>query len=427
MKIQKVAVVGAGVHFRERYYSVLENNNISIELLIDLERSRDSIFRFFFDKKLKPNYYHFISSEDEEIFGQSHVDWIFSLYAFLDFQALLISTEPSVRQPYLMWALQKDIDIFLDKPVLAFRNISEISFFKKSCCEIFDLSKSSQSNVVVSCERRSHAGYQFVFEYLRKLMSLERLKLTSIDIDFGGGIWKLEEEFLHDCNHPFYFGYGMLLHSGYHYIDLLEQFLSLSEANYEQDEFHWIANFPQIQSSEVKFGESDFYLLGQASSVENFKTTYTIKLVGNSLSLRTKFSQQERLQGKVRQERVTLHFGHLVSVHVQSLPYNKLEKKDGSIEDFNITIFHHPSIFDTAPVLQLNRKFFSDQDPNLSQGESMNVYARKQQLVEFLKGNTGNSTLLSHRKTMMRLCNIYEEISKRRLRNHDSNMFNISK
>jgi hypothetical protein len=59
--------------------------------------------------------------------------------------------------------------------------------------------------------------------------------LTSLHISVAAGVWNLHREYEAREDHPYKYGYGMLMHSGYHYVDLLTQFLSLNKLIFPHD------------------------------------------------------------------------------------------------------------------------------------------------------------------------------------------------
>src|SRR6185503_10568513 len=50
----------------------------------------------------------------------------------------------------------------------------------------------------------------------------------SIEVSYSDGEWRLPWEF-HRENHPHHRGYGMLHHSGYHFVDLIARLTALND------------------------------------------------------------------------------------------------------------------------------------------------------------------------------------------------------
>lgn len=439
---RKLILIGCGLHYQERYHSVLEQDDITIALVIDLQDNKKMITHFFQERKLQPQKILFleerfrntITTEEINAFVTKEID-------LSTIDGVIISTEPKVRKPYAIWAIQHELPIFMDKPVSAFSHLTDMDRLLADYNEILQLAKQQKIDVIVSCERRAHPGYAYVKEYIKNFIADVRVPITSIDIHFAGGIWNLPHEYLTIENHPFKYGYGILLHSGYHYIDLLTTFLSLNEpisngGNLEyslhsmssrpKDQIHAIGKggysslleegavegylSEDFQCKLDNFGETDLILIGQMRKNGNVLTNFSIKLFGTSLSLRRQTSRTQKLEGKVRQEHMILHLGHLASVTLTSLPLQKLAPAAYSTEDFAITILNSPLLRNHKPIQTFNRSEISQVFPEISEGASMNSYARQWQLRSFLRGKDGNSSLESHANTAEMLHRIYSQI-----------------
>ena len=61
--------------------------------------------------------------------------------------------------------------------------------------------------------------------------------LTSFHLRAAGGVWNLQREFESRDDHPYKYGYGMMMHGAYHYVDLATQILSLNSALFPQLQF----------------------------------------------------------------------------------------------------------------------------------------------------------------------------------------------
>ncbi len=420
--MKRVVVIGSGIHYRDKYHSVLKKKGVEIALLIDLESQRENILQYLQSNLLIPKQTLFL---DEVYRNTITLDQIETLTRHLDLSQIegaLICTEPKVRKPYAIWAARQGWDLFMDKPVTAFSSNGGIESLLDDFDEILASVNEFKVNAVVSCERRSHLGYHWLSEYIQELMRKEKLILTGIDIHFAGGVWRTLSEFLFCENHPFKYGYGVLLHSGYHYVDLLVQLLKFNDllisschlrlhafASRPLDQLKRESSFSSIASlgDFSGFGETDFLMIGQSLKEDSVVTNFSLKLCGTSMSTRQDTECTPKLKGRIRQENVILHFGHHCSIHIQSLATKKLEPLDHSIEHFNITILNSPFLQNRDRVIHVDREMISKIFPFLSLSTSMNTYARQFQLEEFLSKRDGNSSLPSHRDTVSMLQTLY--------------------
>lgn len=430
-------LIGCGMHYQEKYHDLLERNQIEISWVIDCEIGKEKVLSFFENKTLKPKNFFFLSDVERIHFNEKIVEKIFSYFTTLKEKTILLSTEPSNRKYYLAEAAKQGFSVFMDKPVLAFSRKRDALNLQDDFLAIQKLLENKPLDWDVSCERRAHLGYLFLFDYLKTLRTKNELSLTSIDIHFAGGVLQTKKEYLNSLCHPFHMGYGVLLHSGYHYIDLLEMFLSIKDFEAEQDDFQVFSSYPKDFLAEGEnfkleaheeldpkaFGEVDFTLLGQLRG-QGKKLNYSLQLYGTSISQRNEGVIKTKLPGRLRQERIILHFGHLLSVHVESLPFHKIDPKSYLLEDFNMTIFHHPSLKTKTPVLKMTRENLSQIYEDLPLHASLNSFARKWQLKEFINGKPTHSSFDSHQATIFRLQKIYSYLYQKQMRSQESILVN---
>lgn len=433
-------VIGAGPHYQEVYHAILEQQQIAIILLVDLQDNQEEISLFFHNKKLKPNKMLFLPEEFRNTITPLDIHHHLSQATDLSLaDSVILTTEPKARKAYALWAIEQGLPIFMDKPISAFSSISHMDKLEEDYAHILHAAEYAKVDVVISCERRAHPGYGWVKEYLKAFIQECKVPITSIDIHFAGGCWKLPSEYFVE-NHPFKYGYGVLLHSGYHYVDLLANLLSLNDqlmdnngmtyslkvmSSHPADQLNAVGegSFSNL-SSKIEndcsaeflnrlegFGETDVLIIGQLRQSNRVLVNFSLKLLGTSLSLRkTGMHSKKHVEGRTRQEHVIIHLGPLCSLNIVSNPLKKLKPSEHLHENFTITVMNSPLIPNRESVLFLNREEISQLFPHISPTTSLNKYARKWQLVEFLQGRDGHSSLKSHQKTINFLHRIYSEM-----------------
>ncbi len=436
---RNVILIGCGPHYRNHYHSVLEENGLAIALLIDLEPEKESIVKFFDSQKTRPRTTVFLNAMHRNTITPQELNALLpSDFDFSQVDAVLICTEPKVRKIYTLWAFSHHLPVFMDKPVTAFAALEQSNTLFSDFLEIQQEAIHRNLDVVVSCERRAHLGYIWVFEFLRNFMEKYQIPITSIDIHFAGGVWNLPQEYVDRENHPFKYGYGILLHSGYHYVDLLVRLLSLNHIlNPDctpERQLHWLSSKPldQIQSigeagyshllspKEIEtafsppfikqletYGETDVLVIGQ-DRLGRLVTNYSLKILGTSLCLRDQATFSPELDGRIKQEHVIIHLGPLCSLHISAHPYHEIDPSVHSIENFTITVMTSPFISDMRPVIQLKREDLSTLFSELLHVTSLNEHGRQRQLLDFLQKRDGNSPLASHHATIEFLNNLFK-------------------
>lgn len=384
-----VVVIGCGHHYCTQHHDVLENHQVDIELLVDLVSQKERIFLFFKEKKIKPKNFLFLDHGDEpssipsDLIGKA--------------EGVIISVEPSIKKAYYLWAARLGLAIFTDKPLTAFSSLQTADLWG-DYLEILYAVEQANVPFIVCCERRDHMGYLFLKEHLAKIEH----SITSLDLQFSGGIFKTFQEYLSDPCHPFFHGYGILLHSGYHYIDLICSLVDVTGLDFEIK--------IRRPSNLKEGGEIDFMLIGQSDHLQ-----LSLMLRGTSLSLRDDTNFCSPLKGKVRQEQLTLHLGHFASIHISSYPYQKLKPQNHYPEHFSFIAMHSPLCQGIPSLVQINRVDLSTCYPQLPVDASMNRMARNWQLTQFLEGKEGRTTLKTHSKTIKFLDMIYKKIRQESL------------
>lgn len=391
---RNLIVVGVGPHYQKRYHSILEELECNILLTIDLKSEQQSIEQFFFDKGVKPVESIYLDEEYRNSLSPELIDSLIPESVPLKgVDLVLICTEPKVKKSYSLWAINHGFDIFMDKPVCAFTSLEEAEYLFSDYLQILENSEKGGVDVFVSCERRSHPGYRWLKDEIYSRMNRTSAHISSIDIHFAGGIMNLPDEFISRENHPFKYGYGILMHSGYHYLDVLSTFLDMNHLVDESTPSYQLST----HSSHVNgMGETDLIVSGMQKRGE-ISTLFSLKLLGTSLCLRKGSAYTPHLEGKVRQEKVTIHLGFDCSIHIESLPLKKFDDTVG--DHFDITVLTKGDV---------KRYSFGG-------GPSLNKSARGEQLRAVLLGATIPSTLASHKNTMWWLEKIYESIHKSQL------------
>ncbi|MFF7134315.1 hypothetical protein ACFZBZ_18395 [Streptomyces sp. NPDC008196] len=142
-----------------------------------------------------------------------------------------IATEVRAHEAYLRFCVENHIDSLVEKPVLAPVVDSRFkpSYITKTMEELIGIAAGSSAEHSVMTLSRYHQIYnQKVVASLRERMERWEAPLTSFHLRAAGGVWNLQREFESRDDHPYKYGYGMMMHGAYHYVDLATQILSLN-------------------------------------------------------------------------------------------------------------------------------------------------------------------------------------------------------
>ncbi|CAN5211458.1 hypothetical protein BH10PSE19_BH10PSE19_19100 [soil metagenome] len=175
-----------------------------------------------------------------------------------------IATEAKAHEAYLKYCVENGIDSLVEKPVIA--PIKDGCFdpiaIQSSMQYLLKKAKANPAHHSVMTFARYHRIYnEEILEPLKLKMLELQAPLTSLHLRTNSGVWNLYKEFEEREDHPYKYGYGMLMHNAYHYVDLMAQFLQLNKLIFPQDRFSLtlssFAAYPSDQSNRipVKFSE----------------------------------------------------------------------------------------------------------------------------------------------------------------------------
>ncbi|WP_157876640.1 hypothetical protein [Streptomyces graminilatus] len=153
---------------------------------------------------------------------------------------MYIATEVRAHEAYLRFCVENHINSLVEKPVLAPMADGRFkpSYITKTMEELIGLTADSTAEHSVMTLSRYHPIYnQRVIASLRERMERWEAPLTSFHLRAAGGVWNLQREFESRDDHPYKYGYGMMMHGAYHYVDLATQILSLNSALFPELQF----------------------------------------------------------------------------------------------------------------------------------------------------------------------------------------------
>lgn len=138
--------------------------------------------------------------------------------------AVLVSTTPEVHRAYATWAMSRQLDVLMDKPITARRNAAfdeaEALKILSDWVELNKLSKNSGRLLMINTHRRFHPAYCEVTKLLKQVADTFGFGVTAISSFNSDGQWRFPDELLDITYHGFDTGNGVLSHFGYHYLDL---------------------------------------------------------------------------------------------------------------------------------------------------------------------------------------------------------------
>lgn len=396
--MKNIALIGIGPHAKRIYLHYFKKKKVNLELVVDLESQKENVRKYLDEngfKKTKiftlPDKY----KDDEHLPSQISSN-LLSVCQTLEITHLIISTEPKAHFMYLEFALKNNMNVLTDKPITVTKNMTSLKSIEKvrnQYYEILELAKKSKGSCKVMCQRQYHRGYEKIKEVLNDVVSEYKMPITNIDIFHSDGAWEMPHD-LEKENHPYKYGYGKLFHSGYHFIDLLSDFIKINDtlgANKKiidgdvyskvftpNDEMNILSiddykrlfkkqDIPSYYSENQNptfknYGEKDYHGLLTFYNKEGFTiTTATLNLIHNGVSRRSWIETKDfyKSNGRIRHERINIEIGHLLNIQVHSYQSKEIcdrtndEEQVGGLEHFDIYIFSNPLV-DKVPFKEIH-------------------------------------------------------------------------
>jgi len=428
-----VVLVGLGHHARRVYFPALaercHGTGLRLRAVVDIDSRIPDLRAFFAQQNFEPE--ELLAGADEFALDPKVAAQLETLLAAGELDAMIVSTPPEAHKPYALWALEHDVDVLIDKPITApSGRPDEIARRLLEDFEELEMARSkSRSRCLIMAQRRCHPGYEFVRSILREIAQVHGLSPSFLDVYHADGMWVLPNEW--DRNyHPYKYGSGKLLHSGYHFVDLAawllgpEKLGSLdfslrrtkpSDVN-SQLEGRYEALFkkpgfkPRSPANIKGHGEVDLFLLGQLQRPDTSMTTLSLQLLQNSFSRRHFIgpaTDPYKGAGRVRHERVNLQLGPLCNIQVHSYQAHELNDSrsirdygPGHIDHFDVQVYRNPELIGGPPYAL--HSFGSS-----AQGLGHNEAARRSLLARFLSGHPSGSSLEQHWPTIALLAAIF--------------------
>ncbi|MBB5888265.1 NUDIX hydrolase, partial [Lactovum miscens] len=296
---------------------------------------------------------------------------------------------------------------------------------------------SSTKMFEIQTQRRSHKGYQYVYNYVNDIVRKFHVPITKIKINHCDGNWNMPNEVIYRENHPYKYGYGKLMHSGYHFLDLLTYFLEINKENgfgydkkeimisdYRPDDF--FTYFGKEFNEKLGFKENDeiynnidlFKNFGELdiSSLVTFKdksdkiiTTAILDLSQSGFSRRSWFELPKdtyKGNGRVRHESFEITVGPLLNIKILSFQSTEISKNPkfgedaGDLEHFEIQIYNNSDITKNKPYEKLYLSELEDTGTHNVQYIGQNEQARMTALDDFFYTGVSHSNILSHKETI---------------------------
>lgn len=390
--MRNLVLVGLGPHAKKIYYPLLEKYSlefdIRIKLIIDLESQRELVEKFLDGQRLKPEKVLLLKSSPQNVLGKEidpEAEKALNILAKSgEVDGILIVTEPKAHKLYIEWAAKHGVDILADKPLTspvgACVDVEAARQVYADYLDVMKIVKKSGINFYVMVQRRNHEGYIHVWDYLDEFVSRYGIPISYFESYFADGTWTLPNEFNKE-NHPYKYGYGKLMHSGYHSMDLFSWITSINDkikekkpnkirlyvnrfgapdflSQINQKDYHKLFGktekiddfFKKYNQNDFKkYGELDVFVMIQMMRDDIIVNTSSITLQQNSFSRRSWLDYPEdpyKGNGRLRHERQNIQVSNLLNIQIHT--YQSYESRHKLAESPNVSGVgheHHMDVF----------------------------------------------------------------------------------
>ena len=227
---QNIMLVGCGPHARRIYvpsFFLQKEYDATIKVIVELEKKELDTREFISQYSTNVEYFFVNRFRHPRKLPKLVEQKLNYLVKRHNITGIIISTNPLNHMQYALWAEKIGLHILMDKPISTRSNISNSKSEYKDIIEDFNLlikNRKPTRAFIVNVQRRYNPGFQIVLKKIDEIASKFYLPITSIQSYHCDGQWRLPGEVLTQDYHPYY-GWGKISHSGYHFTDIISQFI----------------------------------------------------------------------------------------------------------------------------------------------------------------------------------------------------------
>lgn len=233
----------AGYKYSRCIHNAISQGHLSRYHVIDLESQRQTVEGRLAKLSIQPVSCTYIPDHVLQSGAEAGVEWLIQQGLFTQSdnkKKIVITTEPQSHEAYIMHALAQNFDVLVSKPlVLPMRDgVFDRQALMPKINAIAKASVGTGASTAMLCLGRLHEIYETKLRYPVALM-IDRLQtpITSVHVKTASGVWNLPSEFGQREDHPYKYGYGMLMHGAYHYIDILARLLLMNRRLFPTEDF----------------------------------------------------------------------------------------------------------------------------------------------------------------------------------------------
>ena len=336
----KIALVGCGPYARASYLPLLNLFCIQPSLIIELENYDTNLI----DENYKELFY--LIPTLCRLGFSSHQKTLADIENKLISEKithLILSSEPIAHFDYLVLCNKLGISCLCDKPIIAVPNIAlnhdALDLLRNQHKILQKLYEDKNSPLLTfNLGRRFQPEYQNILMQVRNFSEKNNSIPDLLNIFYSGGNWYMPNEYITREGHPFKYGYGMMFHSGFHFVDFIATYLDTIMKATNDTIISWNV-FCSVESPQAQM-----FRMGKMQSLLNNDPTILdekIALGETSIFFTIKFFTRNKKSTQVRLEMNTCGLSGRLS---PELPIDNF-RGSGRLTQEIITISSSPELF----------------------------------------------------------------------------------
>ncbi len=453
----KIVLIGLGPHSKRIYYPFIEKATKTggkFSILVELESKKQDVFEYLKNKEIKPQEIIFIPDSEQVTPKKIDSGLKIKLDKYIkkfEITHAVIATEPKAHKIYLDYFICNQIPCLVDKPITSPIGLSynkeSSNVLMQETKELLEKSYTYNTPIYVQVQRREHPAYIYLFNSLKKVIEDYEVPITYFNIYHSDGTWSMPSEYFTRENHPYKYGYGKLMHSGYHFVDIVSWIINTNKVLYDSilaetktkfllpSEHYRQINGKKLYKkifdkttqnfAESKLGEIDAYidfsLFGVKNRKKNIITNGHLDLLQSGFSKRQSFEIAKdtyKGNGRVRHEFININIGPLLNAQLHSYQSEQLTKGNlfgvGGEEHLDLYLFRNNKIIGGKPLEIIDfGKLINRQNNKSEVYFGQNEQSRYEIFKKFINKEQSDVIIEKQMTTNQLLSSIYKSFLKK--------------
>lgn len=482
-----ILLIGIGNHSRRIYIPIINklSKNLSVNLCcgIDIEDSKTINDKYLSEKKIVFPITYLKKFNAEQRLPLHISEILDKLLERYDINGVVIATDPLAHKCYAEWALEKGLNILMDKPITTRPNaVSDMKQAKGIYQDYVDLlnnyvkqQKKSETIFSINVQRRYESGFHKVFSLISEVSEKFNIPVTSIQAMHSDGVWIFPDEIVDQSCHGYFRGNGKCSHSGYHIFDIVWKFYKsgmIKSKSPDSAEVFSSFLYPsglltQINQSDYiqyfgkryhdqqrrgenelfdlykNFGENDAFSVVRLMKNSQNICNISINLLHNSFSRRSwyapNYDDLYKGNGRVKHQYYYIQQGPFQAIQIHNYQSKDVHDKSyvedyelGGNNHFDIYVFRNAKMFPPGEI-PLKVYKVTDLDQKLDTDRIYQEVKKEEVIREFIRYILGEvklsdtlSNITSHDMGVKIMSSVYQSAVRQRKNNNPIIKFKIN-